>query len=79
MRSHNVKNTSIFQELKQEIVYQIYEYLDWLWDTSAFIPCPINGVANKFATTPTHIMYVVLAWRESRMRKQIYDVPPRFR
>lgn len=71
-RSHNVKGTKIFKELDKELVYQVYEYMDWLWNTSGFIPCPIKMIAQKFAITPTHVTYIMLAWRESRMKNEIY-------
>ena len=77
MGSHNVKHTSIFQELGQDLIYKVYEYMDWLWDTVAFVPCPIPLIATKFAITETHVTYVMLAWRESRMKREIYgkDTP----
>jgi hypothetical protein len=71
-RSHNVKGTKIFKELDKNLVYEIYEYMDWLWNTSGFIPCPIKLISDKFKITATHVTYIMLAWRESRMKREIY-------
>jgi hypothetical protein len=72
-RSHNVKQHRVFQELEQrELVYQIYEFLDELWNYTGFIPNPISLVAKKFNITATHVLIVILAWRESRMKESIY-------
>jgi hypothetical protein len=71
-RSHNVKGTPLFKELDKELVYQIYEELDLHWNVSGFVPCPIQVIAQKFKLTATQIMYVILAWRESRMKREIY-------
>lgn len=71
-RSHNLKYDPLLIELGQDLIYEIYEELDRIWDITGFIPCPIPMVADKFKTTYTHITLVMLAWRESRMKKEIY-------
>ena len=66
------KKTRIFYEIGKERLFEIYEYLDMLWETSQFVPCPINLVAKKFGLTNTHIMYAILTWREAKLRREIY-------
>ena len=65
-RSHNIRRSKIIEEIGDKL-YPIFDFLDWLWNTSGFIPCPIPLVAQKFQLTPTHVTYALMAWRESRL------------
>jgi RNAse (barnase) inhibitor barstar len=76
-RSHNVKQHYLYKQIPQEIIYRIYELLDDLWDLTGFIPMPIPVVVAQFkeySLTATHVLLVILAWRESRMKEFIYGM-----
>lgn len=62
-RSHNIKHHKLFKEVTQEIIYKIYEFLDDLWNNTAFVPMPIPVVVNQFKEhnlTATHVMLIIL-------------------
>ena len=71
-RSHNVKYHPTFKEITDDLKYEIYEELDRVWDWTGFTPNPIPVLAQKFSLTSTHILIVILAWRESRLKESIY-------
>jgi hypothetical protein len=78
-RSHNIKNHNLFRELTPELVHMVYEFLDELWNLTAFIPMPIPVVVNQFKSynvTATHAMLIILRWHESRLKGQIYQCKP---
>ena len=37
-----VHQTQLFRDLGQDLINDIYQELDLLWDTVMFIPCPIQ-------------------------------------
>ena len=76
-RSPVIKNHPQYKEVAQEVVYQIYDYLDDLWATTQFVPCPIPNVVEQFKSfqiTATHAVLVMLRWYESRMKDYIYGL-----
>jgi hypothetical protein len=74
-RSPVIKNHPLYQEIDQEVVYQIYDYLDSLWAMTQFVPNPVPNVVEQFKSfrvTATHAVLVMLRWYESRMKDYIY-------
>jgi hypothetical protein len=66
------KKSRVFQEIGKERLFEIYAYLDWLWETSQFVPCPIKLVADKFRLTRTHITLAILAWQRAKVKQELY-------
>lgn len=82
-RSPVIKNHPVYKEIEQEVVYQIYDYLDDLWAMTSFVPNPVPFVVEKFKggqldktfqLTATHVILVMLRWYESRMKDYIYGL-----
>jgi len=76
-RSPVIKNHQLYKEIDQEVVYKVYDYLDELWNMTAFIPNPIPNVVEQFKSfqlTATHIVLIMLRWYESRMKDYIYGL-----
>lgn len=76
-RSPVIKNHPVYKEIDQQVVYQVYDYLDELWNGTNFIPQPIPFIVEKFKAyqlTATHAVLVLLRWYESRMKDYIYGL-----
>jgi hypothetical protein len=76
-RSPVIKNHPLYKEIEQEVVYQIYDYLDDLWAMTQFVPNPVPNVVEQFKAfrvTATHAVLVMLRWYESRMKDYIYGL-----
>ena len=76
-RSPVIKNHPVYKEIDQDVVYKVYDYLDDLWGSSAFVPNPVPNVVEKFKAsqlTATHVILVMLRWYESRMKDYIYGL-----
>ena len=76
-RSPVIKNHPVYKELSQEVVYQVYDYLDQLWAMTEFVPNPVPSVVEQFKSfglTATHVVLVMLRWYESRMKDFIYGL-----
>jgi hypothetical protein len=72
-----IKNHPVYCEIAQEVVYQIYDYLDSLWSTTQFVPNPVPNVVEQFKSfrvTATHAVLIMLRWYESRMKDYIYGL-----
>lgn len=72
----SVRQCRLFKEIDRTLRREVYEYLTFLWNTAQFIPCPVKMVATRFGITPTHVLYLVLAWQESRTRDELYAGTP---
>ena len=72
---HSFWNSNLLRAIPRELLYQMYDYLDWLWNSTQFIPCPMALVRSKFSSecifTDTHVLYIMMAWRESRVKKEL--------
>ena len=64
-----VHQTQLFRDLGQDLIQDIYDELDFLWDTVKLIPCPIQFLATKYHLTRTEIMYTMLGWYDLRCKK----------
>ena len=72
---HSFWNSNLLRAIPKDLLYQVYDYLDWLWNNTQFIPCPMALVRSKFSSdsplTDTHVLYIMMAWRESRVTKEL--------
>ena len=63
-----VKRTKLYRDFSQGLLRRAFEFLDDMWNTTEFIPCPIPRMIKKFHKihTPTQALYVIMAWQEQR-------------
>ena len=70
-----IRKSGIFKDLrKRGILKKAFEFLDWYWEHTHFVPCPIRALCKECSTlkktmTETEALYLIMDWqyrKESR-------------
>ena len=78
----NVRNTRLYADIVRKIggeekLYSAFEELDKYWQTNQFVaPNAVKIIEQLFGDvflTVTEILYIILAWQESRTTRDMHN------
>jgi len=64
-----IHETRLFREFSKDFIHNVFEFLNFRWDSGQFIPCPIRSMTRKYKITETDSLYLILGWREYRFQR----------